>query len=99
MNPVTNTNIRVGPGIYMALKEMSEKSGLTIGTCADLMVLSSLIAIDKTLSAFTPDTQKALTADGLAFLSEIFKLASLEAVKNTSLAEMYKNLLSGRPRY
>jgi hypothetical protein len=78
----------------MALKEMSEKSGLTIGTCADLMVVSSLVTFDKVLSSFSPNTQKALTADGLAVLSEIFKIASWDTIKNTNFADMYTNLLS-----
>jgi len=94
MTPITNTNIRVGPGVYMALKEMADKTGLTIGTCANLMVAGTLINIDKTLSAYSPDTQKALIADMLAVLSEIFKLASLETIKNTSFVDIYKNLLS-----
>jgi hypothetical protein len=94
MSPITSTNIRVGPGVYMALKEMADKTGLTIGTCADIMVVSSLVSMDKTFSAFTPDTQKALTADGLAVISEIFKIATWDTIKNTGFAETYKNLLS-----
>jgi hypothetical protein len=39
-----------------------------------------------------------LTADMLAVLSEIFKAASLEAIKNTSLADLYKNLLTQSER-
>jgi len=93
MSTITNTNIRVGPGVYMALKEMADKSGLTIGTCANLMAAFALISLDKNLSTFSPDTQKAVVADSLVVMSEIFKLASLEAIKNTSFAEVYKTLL------
>ena len=81
----------------MALKEMSEKTGLSIGSCANLMIVSTLFTIDKTLSTYSPDTQKALAADTLAALSEILKQGSLEAVKNTSFADIYKTLL-GQPK-
>ena len=93
MSTITTTNIRVGPGVYMALKEMADKTGLTIGTCANLMVVGTLMNVDKTLSAYSTDTQKAVVADMLAVLSELFKLASWEAVKNTNFADIYKNLL------
>jgi len=94
MSSVTSTNIRVGPGVYMALKEMSDKSGMTIGTCANLLIVIMLYNADKSLSGFRPETQKALTADILAAFSEIFKMASLEAVKNTSIADLYQSLFS-----
>ena len=94
MSQITTTNIRVGPGVYMALKEMSDKTGLTIGTCANLFVVIMLYNADKSLSGFRPETQKALTADILAAFSEIFKKASLETIRNTSIADLYQNLLS-----
>lgn len=78
----------------MALKEMSEKTGLTIGTCANLMVVAMLFNVDKNLSAYSPDTQKGVIADMLAALSEIFKLASFETIRNTSLTDFYKYLLT-----
>jgi hypothetical protein len=90
---VANTNVRLGPGTYLALKEMADKSGLNIGTCANLLVVASLIGADKNLSQFTPQTQKAMIADMLSAFSEIFKLASLETVKNTSLIDLYQALL------
>ncbi len=93
MSTVTNTNIRVGPGVYMALKESAEKTGLTIGTCANLLMLITIYNTDKNLSSYRPETQKALTADILAALSEIFKVASLETIKDTNLADFYKKLL------
>jgi hypothetical protein len=96
MSNTTTTNIRVGPGVYMALKEMAEKSGLTIGTCANLLVALTLYNVDKSFSGFRPETQKALTADILAAFSEIFKMASLESVRNTSIADLYQNLF-GQP--
>jgi hypothetical protein len=94
MSQITTTNIRVGPGVYMALKEMADKSGMTIGTCANLFIIIFLSNADKTLSAFRPEIQKALTADALAAISEVFKLASLETIRNTSIADLYQNLLS-----
>ena len=94
MSYVTTTNIRVGPGVYMALKEMADKTGLTIGTCANLLVATMLYNADKTLSVFRPDTQKALIADILAAIGELFKMASLETVRNTSIADLYRNLLN-----
>jgi hypothetical protein len=94
MSTITTTNIRVGPGVYMALKEMSDKTGLTIGTCANLLVVIMLYNADKTLSMFRPETQKALTADILGGFSEIFKIASLETIRNTSIADLYRNLLN-----
>ena len=78
----------------MALKEMSDKSRMTIGTCANLLVALTLYNIDNAFSGFRPETRQALTADILAAFSEIFKVASLEAVKNTSIADLYRNLFS-----
>ena len=94
MSQITTTNIRVGPGVYMALKEMADKEGLTIGTCANLLIVTMLYNANKSFSGFRPETQKALTADVLAAIGELFKLASLETVKNTSIAELYQNLLN-----
>jgi hypothetical protein len=78
----------------MALKELADKTGMTIGTCANLLIITLLYNADKSLSGFHPDTQKALTADALAAIGELFKMASLEAIRNTSIAELYQNLLS-----
>ena len=78
----------------MALKELADKTGMTIGTCANLLIITLLYNADKSLSGFHPETQKALTADALAVISEIFKMASLEVIRNTSIAEFYQNLLS-----
>jgi hypothetical protein len=94
MSAITTTNIRVGPGVYLALKELADKSGMTIGTCANLLIITLLYNADKSLSGFRPETQKALTADALAAIGELFKIASLEAIRNTSIAELYQNLLS-----
>ena len=78
----------------MALKELADKTGMTIGTCANLLIITTVYNADKSLSRFRPDTQKAMTADILAAFSELFKMASFEAIKNTSIAELYQNLLS-----
>jgi hypothetical protein len=94
MSTITTTNIRVGPGVYMALKELADKTGMTIGTCANLLIITLLYNADKSLSGFHPETQKALTADALAAIGELFRIASLEAIRNTSIAELYQSLLS-----
>jgi hypothetical protein len=78
----------------MALKELADKSSMTIGTICNLLITTMLYNTDKTLSGFRPETQKALTADILAAIGELFKMASLETVRNTSIAELYRNLLS-----
>lgn len=90
---INNTNVRVGPGVYLALKQMADKTGLSIGACANLLIVLTLYNADKTLSSFGPEIQKALTADMLATFSDIFKQMSLETVKNTSFADLYKDLL------
>lgn len=94
MSAITSTNIRVGPGVYMALKEMADKSGMTIGTICNLLITTMLYSADKTLSRFQSETQKALIADVLAAIGELFKMASLETVRNTSIADLYRNLLN-----
>jgi hypothetical protein len=78
----------------MALKELADKSGMTIGMCANMLIIMLLYSADKSLSGFHPETQKALTADALAVISEIFKMLSLEVIRNTSIAEFYQNLLT-----
>lgn len=94
MNVITNTNIRVGPGVYLALREAAEKSGMTIGNWANLLIVGSLLNSNKELTGFSPEIKAALTADALAALGELFKVAGLEAVKNTSISQLYMNLLN-----
>jgi hypothetical protein len=94
MPEITSTNIRVGLGTYLALKEIADKTGMTIGTCANLLIITTVYNPDKTLSSFRPETRKAMTADILAAFSELFKMASFEAIRNTSIAELYQNLLN-----
>lgn len=94
MSAITNsTNVRVGPGVYAALKELSEKTGLSMGTCANLLLSIMMYSADKSLASYQPETQKALTADMFAAFSELFRISSLETVKNTSFADLYKDLL------
>jgi hypothetical protein len=78
----------------MALKEMADKSGLAIGMWANLLIIAVLYNAEKPLSELSPEVQKALTADALAAIGELFKTASLETIRNTSIADLYKNLLS-----
>lgn len=94
MSEITNTNIRVGPGVYLALREMAEKTGMTIGTWANLLIVGSLISSNKELSTFSPDIRAALTADALAAIGELFKVASLEEMKKTGISQLYMNLLN-----
>jgi hypothetical protein len=94
MRTITTTNIRVGPGTYLALKEIADKTNLSIGTWANLLIIGSLLSSDQSLSGFSSEIQKALTADALAGISELFKTASLDAVKDTSIADLYRKLLS-----
>ncbi len=93
MNQITNTNVRVGPGVYLALKENAEKTGLSIGTCANLIILLQLYNTDKTFSNFSKETQKALIADLLGAISDIFRIASLQSVQDSKIADLYRDLL------
>jgi hypothetical protein len=93
MSAITTTNIRVGPGVYLALKEFADKSKMSMGTWVNLLIIGTLVSIDENLSNFTPMIQKALIADALAAISELFKIASLDAVKGTSIADLYQKLL------
>jgi hypothetical protein len=94
MNEIIKTNIRVGPGVYLALKEIAEKTGMNIGTWANLLLVGSLISNNKDLTGFSPEIKAALTADALAALGELFKVASLEQIKNSSISQLYTSLLN-----
>jgi len=93
MSQVTTTNVRVGLGTYMALKEIAEKSRMSMGTWANLLIIGSLLSSNASLSNFSPEIQKALTADALVGISELFKTASLDVVKDTTIADLYQKLL------
>jgi uncharacterized protein YidB (DUF937 family) len=94
MSEVTSTNIRVGPGVYLALKEMAEKSGMTIGNWANLLLVGGLLGNNNNLSGFRPEIQKAVVADALSALGELLKAAGLEAIRDTSISQLYQNLLN-----
>jgi hypothetical protein len=94
MSEITSTNIRVGPGVYLALRDISEKTGMGIGTWANLLLVGSLLSGGSDLSSFRPEIRTAVAADALAAIGELFKTASLEQVKNTSLAQLYQKLLN-----
>lgn len=94
MSRITSTNVRVGPGVYLALKEISEVLGLSIGACANLLIVSTLISYNKNLTGFSPETKNALVADAFNFFGDLIKMIGMATIKNTSVADLYKSLLS-----
>lgn len=94
-NPV----IRVGPGIYYALKHMNETQKLPMGATANLMIYSALKtrAQAGTKSSFDKlpkDIQTMVMADMLTSLGEVLKILGLESIKNTPFAETYNAMLN-----
>lgn len=96
MSSVTNTNVRVGPGVYLALKQLSDNSKMSMGAWANFFIIMSFTNLDKDqkiIKSFSPEIQSALTADMMNSFSELFKSIGFEAVKNTNLSEIYQQLL------
>ena len=96
MSNVTSTNIRIGPGFYLAIKRMSEESGASMGLIANLFLM---LGVRDLVEKLPKDIQSAVAADILSTIGELFKLMGLELIKNSSLAELYKNLLSPNKKY
>lgn len=95
MSEVTSTNIRVGPGVYLTLKMFSENSGISMGSWANFFIVGSLIAGDgATYKRLPTEIQNALAADIMSSLGDFFKAIGMEAVRNTSISELYQNLLN-----
>ena len=95
MSTVTNTNIRVGPGVYLALKQMSDNSGMSLGALTNLFVVSGLISNwNQIVAQLSPEIQTALVSDFMSVLGDLFKKASIEAIKKTTLADLYQKLLN-----
>jgi len=94
MSEITSTNVRLGPGTYLLLKSLSEKSGMSIGTWANFLIGVSLFTIDKDLAGFPQDIKAAIIADMMSSIGELFKAVGMEAIRNTSIADLYKKLLS-----
>ena len=96
MTNITNTNIRVGPGVYLALKHISDKTGVSMGYWANFLIVGSFATkngaeIFKTLPA---EIQTALASDSMSIIGDLFKMIGLEAIKNTSIADLYQKLLN-----
>jgi len=95
MMSVTNTNIRVGPGVYLALKHMSDTSGLSIGAIANFFVITSLATNWKQIiGKLPPEIQTALVSDFMLALGDLFKKIGLDYVNETSVADLYQRLLN-----
>ena len=94
MSGVTSTNIRVGPGFYLAIKHASERSGLPIGTLANLFLMLGMINVKDAFDNFPREIQSALIADILSTIGDLFKQMGLEVVRNTSIGELYQSLLN-----
>ena len=94
MMSVTNTNIRMGPGVYLSLKEISDKTGISIGGWANFFVVTGITTNWKEIfTALSPEIKTALASDFLSVLGDLFKMVGLEAIKNTSIADLYQKLL------
>lgn len=97
MDQVTHTNIRVGPGVYLVLKKLSDDSPLTMGTWANFFIICSLGASGHDLLSKLPsDVQSALVADFMSAMGDLFKAIGMEAVKNTSVSELYQKLVMAK---
>lgn len=90
---IKHTNIRVGPGVYLALKQLSENSGISMGALANFFIIAGLGANSGQMSGFSPEIQSALAADVMSALGDFFKAVGMEAVRNSSISELYQKLL------
>jgi len=61
------------------------------------MSFNSIDKEQKIIKAFPPEVQSALTADMMAGIAELFKAIGLDAVRQTSLADLYQKLLQPEP--
>ena len=95
MKKITTTNVRVGPGVYLALKQMADNSGISMGALTNFFVASSLTTTwGKIGETLDPETQIALASDLMSVLGDLFKKVGMDAVAKTSLADIYQKLLS-----
>jgi hypothetical protein len=94
MSQVTSTNIRVGPGIYLMLKRLADNSNLSMGTWANLLIAIALSASGDMFSKLPPDILSAVAADALSAMGDLLKIAGLEVVKSSGIAELYQKLLN-----
>jgi len=95
MTSVTNTNIRVGPGVYLTLKKLSENSGISLGSLTNLFIITHLLTNGKdSISNLPIDIQTALTADALSAIGDLFKIAGSTVIKNSTISDVYQKLLN-----
>jgi actin-like ATPase involved in cell morphogenesis len=89
------TNIRVGPGVYLALKKMSDNSCMSMGALTNFFVVSSLTTNwNQIMTNLPPELQTALVSDFMSVLGDVFKMIGLDAIKKTSIADIYQKMLN-----
>ena len=93
MKIVPATNIRVGPGVYLVLKNLSEKSGVSMGAWANFLVGVALVNTN-TWKSFPPEISKVLSVDVLSAMGDLFKAMGMEAAKDINIADLYQRLLA-----
>ncbi len=47
MSSIASTNVRVGPGVYLALKQLSDNSKMSMGAWANFLIVMSFYQMDK----------------------------------------------------
>jgi hypothetical protein len=100
MSSVTSTNIRVGPGFYLAIKHIAGKKS-SMGVTANLFLMMGLMALGDTndpmsfIKTLPREVQTAITADILSALGDVFKIAGAQMIAKTSIADLYQRLLRG----
>lgn len=98
MSGVTSTNIRVGPGFYLAIKHLAGNN-LSMGLVANLYLMMGFWQVHgdnfaEALKDYPDAIQKALMADILSTLGEILKLVGSNLMRDVSITDLYKLLLN-----
>lgn len=94
---VTHTNVRLGPGIYLALKNLSEVSGISMGTFANFFIASSWMAGENNLMSKLPsEIQTAIVADIASSIGDFMKTMGMAMMRNTSISDLYEKLRSSQ---
>ena len=75
------------------LKTISDRTGMPIGTCANFLIGFALVSGGGNMAAFPPEIQTAFAADMLSAIGDLFKIAGIQAIRQTSIAELYERLL------
>lgn len=92
MPDITSTNIRVGPGFYSAIKQLSDRSGLSMGTIANMLFMVAL-GRGESLKSFPAEIQQIVVADILTTISELFKVMGFAVIQDPNLQALYRRLL------